>query len=45
MDSGVITAIVCSFMGAFACMIAAAKIIKKKLGHIRNFEVTFHIKK
>jgi hypothetical protein len=29
MDNGVIAAIVCGFMGAFACMIAAAKIIKK----------------
>jgi hypothetical protein len=29
MDNGVIAAIVCSFMGAFVCVIAAVKIRKK----------------
>jgi hypothetical protein len=29
MDNGVIAAIVCSFMGAFVCVIAAVKINKK----------------
>ncbi|MBB3852043.1 hypothetical protein BV455_02621 [Parageobacillus caldoxylosilyticus] len=30
MDNGVVVAIVCSFMGAFICVIAAVKIRKNK---------------